>query len=109
VDSVFCLGIEVNMGDLPDLDALNEKLKEADEIVKAMDADHDFSSVFLAVQDTLVRNMQLIEEIKTLESTSDTGKLMDAAEKITELNRNLDEVVRMYSEYSAPQDGAPSP
>jgi hypothetical protein len=116
---------------VPSLEVLAVKVREADELVQSMSLEHDFAGVFVAAQGILSRNMALIADIGALESRLESGagagasasegggescsegsseeeaaaQIVTAAEKICELNKNLDEIVRLYSEY-APKDKA---
>jgi hypothetical protein len=87
------------MADLTSLESINEKIKETREIVQSFSDSHDLTGIFLAAQGVLERNMTLIIEIKALEASTEAGDIITAASKVVELNKNLDEVVRLYSEY----------
>ena len=107
---------------VPSMEVLAGKVREADALVQSMSLEHDFAGVFVAAQGILSRNMALIADIGALESRLDSGadasegggegsseeeaaaQVVTAAEKICELNKNLDEVVRLYSEYAPKAD-----
>ena len=117
---------------VPSLEVLAMKVREADELVQSMSLEHDFAGVFVAAQGILSRNMALIADIGALESRLESGagagasvgestgegcsegsseeeaaaQVITAAEKICELNKNLDEIVRLYSEYAPKDKGA---
>lgn len=91
-----------------DMENLDEQLKEAEEIVNSLEQMHDFSGIFISVQDILKQNMVLIRNIKEMEGKVDsTQDVAAAAGMVTELNNNLDQVVRLYAQYE-PSDSSDS-